>query len=490
MPVDKRDTMAAFVPLPGKPMFTHGNGIIIVSGDENSDIACRNPLNPNDLGLVACADQRKALGFDGRAGRSLVKPDRFNWAPRLGIAWRPTGSDKFIIRTGYGLFFDLGNFNNLHFVFNNPIFAPNQRAFAPTGQQPLFDLTNVFVAGGTTPALRDTYMSLGVSPFFKQPYVHEWTFNIQSQLNNETSIEVGYVGTAGIRLGNLHLYANQPRPGIGPLQERRPWPDFGPMLFTSSDANSNYNSLQFRVNRRFSQGFSILASYTFAKSINTNEGDEGFGGGIGNTAPQDDNNLRMDRGRGYTDARHSSSISYIYELPFGRGKRFLNSGGVLDKFVGGWQLAGVTLFQSGFPFSVRTGRDLAGTGSLNERPDRICDGKLSNPAVERWFDTTCFTTEFMEAALAAGQPRFGNAGRNILDEPGWNVFDINLSKSTSITERLRTEFRLETYNTFNHPHLQRPNSRVGVPGYGQITAQPDFGNGSPRSIQLGLKLLW
>lgn len=122
MPVDKRDTMAAFLPLPGKPEFTPGNGVLIVSGDKNADYACSHPLNPNDAGLVACAAQRKALGFDGRSGRSLVKPDWFNWAPRLGIAWRPTGSDRFIIRTGYGLFFDLGNFNNLHFVFNNPVF--------------------------------------------------------------------------------------------------------------------------------------------------------------------------------------------------------------------------------------------------------------------------------------------------------------------------------------------------------------------------------
>ena len=490
MPVDKRDTMAAFLPLPGKPMFTPGNGILIVSGDKNADFACSHPLNPNDAGLVACADQRKALGFDGRSGRSLVKPDWFNWAPRLGIAWRPTGSDRFIIRTGYGLFFDLGNFNNLHFVFNNPVFAPNQRSFAPTGQQPLFDLTNVFVAGGTTPALKDTYLSLGVSPFFKQPYVHEWTFNIQSQLSNDTSVEIGYVGTAGIKLGNLHLFANQPEPGIGPLQSRRPWPDFGPMLFTSSDANSNYNSLQVRFNRRFRGGLSLLASYTFAKGIDTNEGDEGFGGGIGNTAPQDDNNLRADRGRTYTDVRNHAVFSYIYELPFGSGKRFLNSRGVVDKIVGGWQVSGVTLFQSGFPFSIGTGRDIAGTGTLNERPDRICNGSSSHRSVDQWFDTSCFTTQFMEAALAAGQPRFGNSGRNILDEPGWDVWDINLHKDTSITERFKTEFRLEMYNAFNHPHFQRPNATVGVSGFGQITSQPDIGNGAPRSIQLGLKLLW
>ncbi|PYT34432.1 MAG: hypothetical protein DMG58_04945 [Acidobacteria bacterium] len=244
------------------------------------------------------------------------------------------------------------------------------------------------------------------------------------------------------------------------------------------------------MNRTIANGFSVLASYTFAKGINTNEGDEGFGGGLGNVAPQDDNVLRADRGRSYTDARHNAVFSYIYELPFGSGRRFLNQGGVLNKVIGGWQMSGVTLLQSGFPFSIGTGRDLAGTGTLNERPDRVCNGTASHPTVDQWFDISCFTTQFMEAALAAGQPRFGNAGRNILDEPGWDVWDVNFSKSTSITERFRTELRVEMYNTFNHPHFQRPNNTVGVAGFGQITSQPNIGNGSPRSIQFGLKLLW
>ena len=146
MPVDKRDTMAAFVPLPGKPMFTPRNGALIVSGDKNADYACSHPLNPSDAGLIACADKGKLLDLTG--ARVVRSSNRTGSTGLQGSASPgvPTGSDRFIIRTGYGLFFDLGNFNNLHFVFNNPVFAPNQRSFAPTGQPPLFDLTNVFVA--------------------------------------------------------------------------------------------------------------------------------------------------------------------------------------------------------------------------------------------------------------------------------------------------------------------------------------------------------
>jgi len=110
--------------------------------------------------------------------------------------------------------------------------------------------------------------------------------------------------------------------------------------------------------------------------------------------------------------------------------------------------------------------------------------------VDRWFDTSCFTTDAMQAAQAAGQPRFGNAGRNIMDEPGWQVWDLNFYKDTPIRERTALEIRLELYNFLNTPHFQRPNRTVGVAGYGQISSQPDIGSGSPRSIQLGMKLRW
>ena len=132
MPVDKRDTLVNFFPLPGTSLYTPRNAVLLVAGDE-ADKYCNNPLNPADVGLIACSDQRSSFGFTGRSARSLVKPDRFNWAPRLGFAWQPTGSDKLVVRAGYGMFFDLGNFNNIHFTFNNPVHAPNQRSFAAVG---------------------------------------------------------------------------------------------------------------------------------------------------------------------------------------------------------------------------------------------------------------------------------------------------------------------------------------------------------------------
>ena len=124
------------------------------------------------------------------------------------------------------------------------------------------------------------------------------------------------------------------------------------MLFTTPDSRSDYHSLQVKVNKRFANGLSFLTAYTLAHSINDNEGDEGFGGGVGNSAPQDDNNLRQDRGRAVNDARQRLVFSYVYELPFGSGKRFLNRGGVVNSILGGWQVSGITSFQSGFPFTL------------------------------------------------------------------------------------------------------------------------------------------
>src|SRR2546425_4357746 len=127
-----------------------------------------------------------------------------------------------------------------------------------------------------------------------------------------------------------------------------------------------------KVNKRLYSGLSFLGAYTFAHSINDNEGDEGFGGGQGNAAPQDDNNLQLDRGRAVNDARQRLVLSYIYELPFGTGRRFLNRGGPVNVILGGWQGSGITSYQSGFPFSVLSSQDFTNTGTLVHRPHRSC----------------------------------------------------------------------------------------------------------------------
>jgi len=213
-----------------------------------------------------------------------------------------------------------------------------------------------------------------------------------------------------------------------------------------------------------------------------NEGDEGFGGGVGNGAPQDDNRLYLDRGRAVNDARQRFVASYIWQLPVGQGMRFLDRGGVVNTILGGWELSGITSYQSGFPFTVESGSDYSNTGSSNARPDRTCTGNGQH-TINNWFDKSCFTTSALSAALDAGTPRFGNAGRNILTGPAFHNWDLALLKHFQVTERVKLEFRAETYNTFNFVAFGAPNSVVGNPNEGKLG-----GAGQPRDIQFGLKL--
>jgi hypothetical protein len=491
--VDKRNNFVTLAPT-ARAFSGPGNAVLVTAADGTlNDSFCTDPaysylISPTSgKCLVASSAQRAQLGFSGRTRRTLIFSDKKDFAPRLGITWRPTGSDKFIVRTGYGIFYDLPNFNNQHFVDNNPVFSPSQVYNTAIAGQPVpkvggLPITTATVfSGAGTPTLDQQFISLYVSSNYKAPYFQQWSFGIESQLAQNWALETNYIGTKGTKLGNLHLFANQPEPfTTGSIQSHRPYPDLGIMLFTTPDANSDYNSLQAKLTRRFSNGLTFLTSYTFAHLTDENEGDEGFGGGSGNGNAQDDNNRSLDRARSFTDARQRLVFSYIYELPVGNGKRFLNTGGVTDKVLGGWQVSGIISEQSGFPFTVRSS-DFSNTSSTNPRPDRTCSG-AGKKTLSSWFNTSCFTIASLQAAQSTN-PRFGNSGRNILDGPGLNNLDFALLKRFVLNERFKMEFRFEMYNMFNFAPFGSPGTRVGGSTYNQIT-----GAGSPRDIQFGLKL--
>src|SRR5207245_4368053 len=231
-------------------------------------------------------------------------------------------------------------------------------------------------------ALADAFLSINVSPYFKQPYVHEWTFNVESELSSNTALEVRYLGTEAVQMSHFHLFGNQAIPGPGDIQPRRLYPDLGFTAEVGSGANTSYNSLQVQLTRKMSQGLSFLAGYTWAKSITDQEAEEGGyadgGAGLG----QNDNDPKGDRGRGVNDARHRFTIGYIWELPVGRGRHLAASqNGVVNAVIGGWKLSGSTALQTGFPVTPSAGFDVANVGTGAWRPDRICNGSL--PASQR-----------------------------------------------------------------------------------------------------------
>jgi len=235
-----------------------------------------------------------------------------------------------------------------------------------------------------------------------------------------------------------------------------------------------------------SEGLNFLAAYTWGKSIATNEGEEDSENSTGRA--QNDNDDHQERGRSVNDARQRFVFSSIYELPVGRGKRWArNAGRAANAFVGGWQISAITTFQTGFPLTIRTSRDIANTVTGNWRPDRICNGSLppSQRTPDRWFNADCFTNDLLLADKAAGRPRFGNSGPRILDGPGLQNWDFSFIKNNPLTERIKLQFRAEFFNGFNQPHFGDPNTRILKATTAKITRA-----GEPRNIQFGLKFIW
>jgi hypothetical protein len=263
----------------------------------------------------------------------------------------------------------------------------------------------------------------------------------------------------------------------------RPNPRFDDIDLLESRANSNYNALQARFEQRLSHGFSGLISYTWSKSIDdasnffTSAGDPNF--------PQNSYNVRAERGRSNFDVRQRLSVSYSYLLPFGKGRAFLTNSGLATTLLSGWETFGIITLQTGRPFTVAllseidnsgTGRSILGFGA-NDRPNVVGDPNISNPSPSRWFNTSAF------AFPPPGT--FGNAGRNILDGPGYQNVNASLVKNTALTEGVTLQFRTEFFNLFNHPNFNLPDNFLGSPTFGVISSARD-----PRHIQFGLKLLF
>ncbi len=238
-----------------------------------------------------------------------------------------------------------------------------------------------------------------------------------------------------------------------------------------------------RFQQRLDFGLSILSSYTWSKSIDnassffSSAGDPNF--------PQDSFNTAGERGRSNFDVRHRLSLSYGYDFPCGKGRTFIANSGLLSALLSGWQTFGIITLQSGRPFTVallsdidnsNTGRSTLGFGA-NDRPNVVGSAELSSRTPDHWFNTSAF------AFPAFGS--FGNAGRNILDGPGFANFNASVLKTTKIVEGLDLQLRAEAFNLFNHPNFNLPDNFLGSPTFGRILSA-----GSPRHIQFGLKLLF
>jgi carboxypeptidase family protein len=417
------------------------------------------------IATLVTPQNREQLGYP----RALIDNDNHDFAPRLGFAWTPGGQQRFVVRSGYGWFYQRETSNSWEDLSINPPFI-NQTSFNldPT-QVASFNLSNPFALAPAIPLL-----VFAMQKNWRDGYVQEWNLDTQYSITPNLVADIAYVGNKGTKLPDA-IPINEAVPGPGSIQSRRPYQNFGSITYRDSEGYADYDGLQTRLERRFSNGLSFLAAYTFSKTINDQSLYETDTGG-----PQDIRNLASEKGLAPQDVRHRFVMSYVYELPFGRGKHFGGSAtGALQQVIGGWQVNGITTLQSGQPFTALMGFDNANVGDGTARPDEVANPNLprGQRTPTRWFDTGAF--------VAAPFGTFGDASRNNIIGPGFNNFDFSALKSFRLGEERRIEFRTEIFDIFNHTNFTTVGNVINTGSFGQLTASRD-----PRIIQFGLKLLF
>jgi Carboxypeptidase regulatory-like domain len=423
----------------------------------------------------------------GRNGNSaaLVNLDGNNFAPRFGFAY--AAGPKMAIRGGYGISYFPDKFgatggtlnNNYPFISLQTVTPPS--IYIPS---PQYSISNG-IPSPVIPNLNQASVPLIGSatyfdPNYKLGYVQSWNLTVQRQLTKDTVLEVSYVGNKGTHLfGNNHINLNLPMPGPGAVIPRQPFYSINPLATTinlrDSSEWSNYNALQAKFTKRLSQGFWMLTSYAWAKSIDdmaTSYNPRSWDG--------------VTKGPSGNDFTQSVTVSWLYELPIGRNRQiFGNMNRALDALIGGWQANGIYTYRTGLPSTATLSSGLA-NASVNtggaDRPNQIAPAALSNPTLAEYFNTAAFV------ALPAGAYVFGNAGRDTIRGPSFSNLDFSLFKNFVFFERFKLQLRGEFFNVMNHPNYGQPGTSLGTATFGTITSLA--ANSNMRQGQIGLKLLF
>ncbi|MBV9480925.1 MAG: TonB-dependent receptor [Acidobacteria bacterium] len=417
-----------------------------------------------------------------------VKPYNLGFAPRLGIAYQAT--QRTVVRAGYGRSFTpagLGAVFGQAPDYDPPITNP-QSINSPNGYTPVFSLlsgppvpTNPPIGSNGRYPLPD---GLSVSYFFNPPSSYRipladsWNLSIQHEFTPTLTAEIGYVGNVGRHLfvnPNVNQAALDPNcMADGTCSDwnlrRHFFQLFGltqPIYQTCNCDNSSYNAMQIKVQKRASRGLDFLLTYTYGKAMANTETGSAFA-----------NNLDwwQDHGPANYDRTHTLTVSYVWELPFGRSRHWGGeTSGVVAALLGGWDLSGITTVESGLPFTPNVSNAPLVFADLNQdRPDLIGNPSVPNPSANLWFNPAAFTAP-------QGIGRNGDVRHNSFRGPGLYNFDVSLGKVFTVAEGKTLEFKWETYNATNHVNLANPNPTVDVSGAGQITAATAM-----RQMQFGL----
>lgn len=414
-----------------------------------------------------------AIAGQGNVSRGILHTQTKDFSPRLGLAYRV--GDKTVVRAAYGLFYfdEQGTGGSARLFINYPDITTN--ADNCTSTAPCLNTSSGIpntAGAGVLPQV--TYMPVD-NPTSN---VEQWNLTVERQLSDTLAATASYVGSHGDHL-NIALNPDTAYPGPGPVPTRQPYSGFSSISGWEPISISNYNALQLSAQKRMSNGLYFITAYTWSRSL-----DEGPGGNSSSSESrsnvQNPRNVHAEYGLSDFNYSQRFTLSPVYQLPIGRGRRFLSdAGSVTDALLGGWEATGILTLQSGAPFSVSMATSVANTGTFT-RPDRLCNGNLSpsKQGLHQWYDTSCF--------VSPPPYQFGNTGRNILIGPGLEDLDFGLDKDFHIRESLAMQFRVEAFNLPNHPNFGMPGNSIGSPSAGTITTQIT----NARELQFAARFHW
>jgi hypothetical protein len=401
--------------------------------------------------------------YSGVFPRSLVNPDRNNFAPRIGIAWRAPG--KFVVRTGYGLTYNAGAYSAMaNQLVRQPPFAQTAKNCVQYGPV-LAGATSSCVqpGAGSVLTIEDGFPTLspsvvqntyGVDKNYRVGYAQQWNFDVQRDLPLNIQMNADYTGTKGTRL-DVATAPNRTTFGTARI------PNVISYVWDTSQGNSIFNSGVLQLRRRFSRGMQVNGTYTYAKFI---DDVSSFTGGSGSGVVQDAFNLRAERAPDNTDQRHNLALTYTYEMPIGQNKPFLHGDDIFSRVIGDWTTQGTINYGSGLPSTPSITNSSCDYSATNAtlRPDFLGGRtRLSHPSVSEWFDTSLFQ---------APAGCLGNAGRNIIRGPGTKSVGMVLNKTFRFDKNRALEVRIQGTNVFNMVVYGRPNTIVNSNLFGQITS--------------------
>jgi hypothetical protein len=448
------------------------------------------------------------LVYPGDAGvpAGLIRTFKKGFAPRVGVAWDPTGNAKWLVTAAYGIFYE-PYYTGQGGPLQSPISAPPDLQTAQISSPPP-NFGDPFNGNPPAPGtFAEPLTNLTLTPNLPLPYSQDWDLNIQKSLPSEMLFEIGYVGTKGTKLprfieGNPAIYM----PGVSTpsnADRRRIYSgctlalNSPPCIYSSTGliagiANSSYNALETSLRKRFSHGISFLASYTFSKSIDDASSFNMTGSASKPVAGENDLaqnpfDLAAERGRSLFDARHRFVLSYQWSLPFWQHPQ-----GWYQQVLGAWQLNGIATVMSGTPFTVFDSNDVSDQGGAPEisgfsanRPNLV-QGQNPNAGPQTpgaWLNPNAFQRVIPDPNSPVQQ--FGTAGRNIAQGPAYANWDFSAFKNIRVLEGKEFQFRAEFFNILNHTNFRLPDSDISSPTFNQILAAE-----SPRVIQLALKFLF